>query len=138
MPPELTTRGASPATLRAYRRDLLELADWATTQQREPGELAYRDLRRYAALLSERRLARTTIARKLAAARSFHAHLVTVGAAESNPADLLPATKKGSKLPRVLGPRRGRRPARPHPGAQPARDPRPRAVRARLLERPAG
>ena len=99
---ELTTRGSSPATLRAYKRDLLELADWATSQQRDPGELAYRDLRRYAALLSERRLARTTISRKLAAARSFHAHLVTVGAAESNPADLLPATKKGSKLPRVL------------------------------------
>ncbi len=100
---ELTTRGASQATLRAYRRDLLELADWATTQRREPGDLVYRDLRRYAALLSERRLARTTIARKLAAARGFHTHLVTVGAAASNPADLLPATKTGSKLPRVLG-----------------------------------
>ncbi len=100
---ELATRGCSPATVRAYRRDLLELADWATTQHREPGELVYRDLRRYAATLSERRLARTTIARKLAATRSFHTHLVTTGVAESNPADLLPATKKGSRLPRVLG-----------------------------------
>ena len=100
---ELTTRGSSQATLRAYRRDLLELAAWATTQRREPGELVYRDLRRYAALLSERRLARTTIARKLAAARGFHTHLVTTGAAESNPADLLPATKTATKLPRVLG-----------------------------------
>ena len=99
---ELTTRGASKATLRAYRRDLMELAAWATTQRREPGQLVYRDLRRYAALLSERRLARTTIARKLAAARGFHGHLVATGAAEANPADLLPATKTASKLPRIL------------------------------------
>lgn len=101
---ELTTRGASPATLRAYRRDLLELADWATTLGREPGELAYRDLRRFAAALSERRLARTTIARKLAATRGFHSHLVRIGRADANPADLLPPTKTGSRLPRVLGP----------------------------------
>jgi integrase/recombinase XerC/integrase/recombinase XerD len=99
---ELTTRGASPATLRAYRRDLLELADWATTERHEPGELVYRDLRRFAAALSERRLARTTIARKLAATRGFHAHLVATGRADSNPADLLPPTKTGSRLPRVL------------------------------------
>ncbi len=100
---ELRTRGASPATLRAYRRDLLELAAWATGRRREPGELAYRDLRAYAATLSERRLARASVARKLASARGFHAHLVATGAAESNPADLLPAPKRESKLPRVLG-----------------------------------
>lgn len=100
---ELVTRGASAATLRAYRRDLLELAHWATERRREPGELAYRDLRSYAATLSERRLARTTIARKLAAARGLHGHLVVTGAAASNPADLLPASKRGSSLPRVLG-----------------------------------
>jgi integrase/recombinase XerC/integrase/recombinase XerD len=99
---ELTTRGASQATLRAYRRDLLELAAWATTDGREPGELAYRDLRRFAAALSERRLARTTIARKLAATRGFHSHLVAIGRADANPADLLPPTKTGSYLPRVL------------------------------------
>jgi integrase/recombinase XerC/integrase/recombinase XerD len=99
---ELTTRGASRATMRAYRRDLLELAAWATTEKREPGELAYRDLRRFAAALSERRLARTTIARKLAATRGFHTHLVAIGRADSNPADLLPPTKTGSYLPRVL------------------------------------
>jgi integrase/recombinase XerC len=99
---ELTTRGASRATLRAYRRDLLELADWATTHGREPGELAYRDLRLFAAALSERRLARTTIARKLAATRGFHGHLVAIGRSDANPADLLPPTKTESRLPRVL------------------------------------
>ncbi len=100
---ELTTRGASRATLRAYGRDLLELGAWATARGTEPGALAYRDLRVYAAVLSERRLAKSTISRKLAAVRGLHAHLVATGTATSNPADLLPAQKRGSRLPRVLG-----------------------------------
>jgi site-specific recombinase XerC len=37
---ELSTGGASAATLRAYGRDLAELADWASARRREPGELA--------------------------------------------------------------------------------------------------
>ena len=68
-----------------------------------PGELAYRDLRTYAAALSERRLAKSSISRKLAAVRGLHTHLVATGSATSNPADLLPAQKRGSRLPRVLG-----------------------------------
>jgi site-specific recombinase XerD len=99
---ELSTRGASPATLRAYGRDLLELAAWATGRGREPGELAYRDLRTYAASLSERRLAKASVARKLASVRSLHAHFVATGVAEGNPADLLPAQKRAAGLPRVL------------------------------------
>lgn len=100
---ELSTRGASPATLRAYGRDLAELADWATARGREPGELVYRDLRSYAAVLSERGLAKSSIGRKLAATRGLHSHLVATGVTTSNPADLLPTPKQESKLPRVLG-----------------------------------
>ena len=99
---ELTRRGASPATHRAYGRDLRELAAWASARGREPGRLVYRDLRGYAAALSERRLARASVARKLAAARGFHRHLVATGAARSNPADLLASPKRQSRLPRVL------------------------------------
>ena len=100
---ELTTRGASAATLRAYNRDLAELGAWATARGRDPGELAYRDLRGYAATLSERGLAKASIGRKLAATRGLHEHLVATGAATANPADLLPTPKQESKLPRVLG-----------------------------------
>jgi site-specific recombinase XerD len=100
---ELRTGGAAAATLRAYRRDLRELAAWATARGREPARLAYRDLRGYAASLSERRLARASVARKLAAARGLGAHLVATGAARSSPADLLPTPKGESRLPRVLG-----------------------------------
>ena len=79
-------------------------AAWATARGREPGELAYRDLRGYAAALSERRLAKASVARKLAAVRGLHGHLVATGdGGRSNPADLLPRPKRGSRLPRVLG-----------------------------------
>ena len=99
---ELTRRGSAAATRRAYARDLLELGAWATGRRREPGELAYRDLRAYAAALSERRLARASLARKLASVRGFHSHLVACGHNGANPADLLPAQKRATKLPRVL------------------------------------
>jgi site-specific recombinase XerD len=101
---ELETRSAAPGTVKTYGADLGELAVWATGRGREPGQLAYRDLRGYAAVLSERGLARATVARKLAAVRSFHGHLVRTGDAAQNPAELLPTPKAQSKLPRVLGP----------------------------------
>jgi integrase/recombinase XerC/integrase/recombinase XerD len=101
---ELEARAASPHTLRAYREDLVELATWATARRREPGGLAYRDLRAYAAALSRRGLAPSSVARKLAAVRSLHDHLVRLGDAPQNPAELLPSPKRGSRLPRVLGP----------------------------------
>jgi tyrosine recombinase XerC len=101
---DLKTRGASRSTLRAYRADLRELAAWATRRRSEPGALAYRDLRSYAAVLSERGLAKASVARKLAAARSFHRHLVSAGRAQENPAELLPTPKREARLPRVLAP----------------------------------
>jgi tyrosine recombinase XerC len=101
---ELERRGSSRHTLRAYGGDLAELATWATGQGKEPGSLAYRDLRAYAAALSERGLARASVARKLAAVRSLHDHLARSGEAQQNPAELLPMPKKASRLPRVLGP----------------------------------
>ena len=96
------TAGAARATLRAYATDLHELAEWATGRGVDPGELRYRELRGFAAALSERGLARASVARKLAAIRSFGDHLVRSGQAESNPADLLPTPKREQRLPRAL------------------------------------
>jgi len=101
---ELGTRGVSPHTLRAYHGDLTELGAWAAGRGRQPGDLVYRDLRAYAAALSERGLARSSVARKLAAIRSFGEHLTRTGAATQNAAELLPSPKRASRLPRVLSP----------------------------------
>jgi integrase/recombinase XerC/integrase/recombinase XerD len=95
-------RGGSANTRRAYRTDLEQFAEWATERGLEADAIAYRELRGYAAALSERGLTRSTIARKLAAIRSLYANLVAAGEVASNPAELLPSPKRDSRLPRVL------------------------------------
>jgi integrase/recombinase XerC/integrase/recombinase XerD len=69
----------------------------------DPADLRYRDLRGFAGALSGRGLAKSSIARKLAAVRSFFDGLVKAGAIEANPAELLPTPKREQRLPRALG-----------------------------------
>jgi integrase/recombinase XerC/integrase/recombinase XerD len=61
-------------------------------------------VRRYAARLSDRRLAATTVARKLAAVRALLGCLREHGVLSANPADLIPSPKRPKRLPRVLRP----------------------------------
>ena len=99
---DLRRRGASEPTRHAYGVDLGQLALWATREGIEPTEVSYKTLRRYAAVLSERRVASSTVARKLAAVRSFFRALVEHGEIAHNPGDLLPAPKRAQRLPRAL------------------------------------
>ena len=64
---ELNARGMSPNTRRAYGVDLDQFAAWANDRGLSPEAIQYRELRGYAAALSDRGLARATVARKLAA-----------------------------------------------------------------------
>jgi integrase/recombinase XerC/integrase/recombinase XerD len=82
--------------------DLGQLAAWASAQGVEPADCSYRTLRRYAAYLSDRRIAPATLARKIASIRAFFRALVEHGDMEHNPADLLPAPKRADRLPRAL------------------------------------
>ena len=66
-------------TRRAYGVDLGQLAEWATAQGLEPEQLDFKALRRFAGVLSERGMSRSTVARKLASTRSFYAQLVRAG-----------------------------------------------------------
>jgi tyrosine recombinase XerC len=100
---DLTARGMSENTRRAYGVDLEQFATWASARGLAPNSVAYRELRGYAAALSERGLERVSVARKLAAVRSLYQHLVAVEEAAQNPAELLPNPKRASRLPRVLG-----------------------------------
>jgi site-specific recombinase XerD len=100
---DLNARGMSPNTRRAYGVDLDQFAAWANDRGLSPEAIEYRELRGYAAALSDRGLARATVARKLAAVRSLYEHLVAVEEAPQNPAELLPNPKRDSRLPRVLG-----------------------------------
>jgi site-specific recombinase XerD len=99
---QLSARGASANTRRAYGTDLRQFGAWASSRDLAPDRMTYRKLRGYAAALSERGAAKSTVARKLAAVRSLYGHLVAVGDAPQNPAELLPSPKRDSKLPRTL------------------------------------
>ena len=101
---DMRRRGSAAKTREAYGIDLRDFAAWATDQHAEPDGVSHRILRRYASALSERRYSPATVARKLAALRSFFGMLREHGDIEANPADLLAAPKLSSELPTVLAP----------------------------------
>jgi site-specific recombinase XerD len=101
---DLRRRGMAEGTRRAYGVDLGQFALWATEQGLEPPAVTPRALRRYAALLSDRRNVAATVARKLAALRAFYRVLREHGHVAQNPADLMPAPKRPASLPKVLRP----------------------------------
>src|SRR3954468_24154713 len=101
---DLRRRGAAEKTRRAYGFDLEDLAGWASQRGLEPTAATTRDIRRYAASLSEREAAPATIGRRLAATRSFFRCLREHGHVAQNPADLVASPKRASKLPTVLKP----------------------------------
>jgi integrase/recombinase XerC/integrase/recombinase XerD len=100
----LRARGMAEKTRRAYGTDLDQLAEWAAAQGIAPNDATPRLLRRFAGVISERGLSKTSVARKLASIRSFYRHLVDRGELEANPTDLIATPKRDSYLPRVLKP----------------------------------
>ncbi len=100
----LSARGLRERTRRAYGVDLGQLAEWADGHGLGPGDLGHRELRRFAGVLSERGASKSTVARKLAAVRTFYRHLVERGEVEANPAQLVSSPRKDAYLPRVLKP----------------------------------
>jgi len=91
----------APRTVEAYRRDLAHLADWLG---RSPADASADELAAYVAQLRADGLAPTTIARRLAAVRSFFRHQVLLGARTDNPAANVELPKRRRALPRTLSP----------------------------------
>jgi site-specific recombinase XerD len=104
----LHAHGMAESTRRAYGVDLGEFAAWAEAQGLSAGAVEYRALRRYAAHLAAgrgergRALSKPTVARKLAAIRTFYRYMVERGELRQNPADLVSSPRRGRKLPRSL------------------------------------
>lgn len=100
-----TVRNASPHTLLSYESDLRQFVDFLSP----PGaavpavtQLDHHLVREYVADLYDKRLEKSTIARKLAALRSFCRFCVRDGSLKANPARLVPAPKLPKRLPGVL------------------------------------
>ena len=102
----LSAARLAPRTVEAYRRDLAHLAGWLerTGRGRSPATASADDLAAYVAQLRADGMAATTIARRLAAVRSFFRHQVLVGARDDNPAAQVELPKRRRALPRTLSP----------------------------------
>lgn len=100
---EAALTDASPATSRAYGRDVTGLVDFLGRLGIEgPEQVTRVHLRRWVAQMATRELARATIARRVAAARRYFAWLHRRGVVPVDPTVGLRAPAGGSRLPRVL------------------------------------
>src|SRR3954471_7700445 len=90
----LRARDMAEKTRRAYGADMEQLAEWAAAQGVAPLATTPRLLRRFAGVLSERGMSKTSVARKIASIRAFYRHLVERGELAANPADLVATPKK--------------------------------------------
>jgi integrase/recombinase XerC len=96
-------RGASAHTQKGYRRDLREFQEFLTARRdRDVPGADVRDVRAWLAWLHERRLARTSIARKLSSVRSCYRFLARRGVVAHNPARQVRTPRLGQRLPNVL------------------------------------
>ncbi|MGH9434606.1 MAG: tyrosine recombinase XerC [Terriglobia bacterium] len=99
-------RNLSPHTLRNYQSDLLQFRDFLRNKPPdEPPEIeavGSVDIRDFLAFLAERKRQKVSVARKLAALRSFFKYLCREGVVAANPATVVSTPKIARKLPRIM------------------------------------
>ena len=99
-------RGASEHTLRAYKREVGCFAEFLAATMAAGSEITaveHTHIRAYLSVLFGRGLTKTSVARSLAAVRSWFKWLAKGGFIEQNPAVLVSTPKLPSHLPRVPG-----------------------------------
>jgi integrase/recombinase XerD len=97
----LSTARLAPRTVEAYRRDLADLTAFLGGS---PADATTERLQAYVARMRADGLAASTIARRIAAIRSFFRHQVLVGARQENPAAELELPRRRRALPKTLSP----------------------------------
>jgi integrase/recombinase XerC len=99
-------KNSSALTVKSYREDLTQAVEFFQgrlgKENAKPAQLTTRVLRAYLAWLHEQGYARTTIARRLAAVRSWCRFLCRQGVLESNPALGLRGPRQEKKLPHFI------------------------------------
>src|SRR5438132_63125 len=114
----------APKTVDAYRRDLRALGDWLGGP---PSKATGEDLERWLAELRAAGLSPATIARRVAAVRSFFRHLILLGVRTDSPAAALELPRRRRRLPRTLSAAEAQRLIEAAPGTT------PRSLRDRAL-----
>lgn len=95
-------RGLSEHTVLAYRGDLLSLSEFLARGSTNLLDARLPQLRRWLAHLVTRGFARSSVARKAAAIKTFYAWAHRRRLVEANPASLLSSPSSASRLPTVL------------------------------------
>jgi integrase/recombinase XerD len=101
-------KGYSEHTIAAYRNDLTALAEFAQKEASKQGtapswaNFSRQSMLSYLLELKERGYVATTIARKVAAARSFFGFLVSEGIMKSDPTENMSSPSVGKALPKPI------------------------------------
>src|SRR3981189_2796003 len=101
----LRIRNSSPHTVSNYGRDLNQFLTYLSPPGARPPVLhavAHPMIREFVADLHDQGLEKSSIARKLAALRSFFKYCVREGHLKENPARLVPTPKLPKRIPSVL------------------------------------
>ncbi len=98
-------RYSSPATVRNYQTDLLQLLEYLSPPGMKPPALEkidHRLIREFLGYLHGRKLQKSSVARKLAAIRSFFKFCVRQGILLKDPARLVATPKLPKRIPSIL------------------------------------
>jgi len=101
-------KGFSENTVAAYRNDLYQLASFVEEEATKRGSIPLwasfgrQEMLGYLLNLKERNYAATTVARKMAAARSFFGFMVAEGNIRENPTQNVSSPKIGRSLPKPI------------------------------------
>src|SRR6266478_2356579 len=100
-----SVKNSSPHTILNYRKDLEQFLAYLSPPGARPPALTgvtHHMIREFVAHLHDHGLAKSSIARKLAALRSFFKYCVRGGRLKENPARLVPTPKLPKRIPSVL------------------------------------
>jgi len=100
-----SVKNSSPHTILNYRKDLEQFVAYLSPPGLQPpalAEVTHSLIREFVAHMHEQGLEKSSIARKLAAMRSFFKYCVREGQLKENPARLVPTPKLPKRIPSVL------------------------------------
>jgi integrase/recombinase XerC len=98
----LRMRAVSEHTLMAYESDIRDLEKFIGLRKADFETIDHIFVREFLAHLYEKKLQKTSVARKLACLRSFFQFLVRDGRRKTNPAELISSPRLPKKLPSYL------------------------------------
>ncbi len=95
-------RGAAPATLRGYHKDLTDFSAFSARLGVPPEIATTEIIRKYLSALNDRGLSRSTAARRLSCLRQFFQFLFAEGIRPDDPTAVVEGAPAKRRLPRIL------------------------------------